>query len=63
MTGAQHSITVLGTSPLNIANPATPPFALRFTFGLIFAGAGYVLSTGDVENGCGIATCKSLLSF
>ncbi len=28
----------------------------RFGFGAIFAGAGYVLSTGDVYNGSGITT-------
>ncbi|KAF8520731.1 hypothetical protein BU17DRAFT_65194 [Hysterangium stoloniferum] len=46
----------LGTSAIGFSNPALPPFALRFGFGLIFAGAGYVTSTGDVENGSAITT-------
>lgn len=28
----------------------------RLGFGAIFAGAGYVVSTGDVYNGTGIST-------
>lgn len=51
-------IIVIGTTPLGVSNRAIPPLTLRFTFGLIFAGAGYILSTGDYENGCGITTCK-----
>ncbi|KIJ57280.1 hypothetical protein M422DRAFT_23339 [Sphaerobolus stellatus SS14] len=46
----------MGTSMLGLSNPALPPFALRFGFGLIFAGAGYIVSTGDVENGSGVAS-------
>jgi hypothetical protein len=38
------------------AQTFTPPFVLRVGFGAVFAGAGYVLSTGDSENGSGIAT-------
>jgi hypothetical protein len=34
----------------------TPPFVLRMGFGAIFAGAGYVLASGDSRNGSGIAT-------
>ena len=38
------------------AQTFTPPFVLRIGFGAIFAGAGYVLSTGDSRNGSGIVT-------
>ena len=34
----------------------TPPLVLRIGFGTIFAGAGYVLASGDSRNGSGIAT-------
>ncbi|KDQ15515.1 hypothetical protein BOTBODRAFT_31830 [Botryobasidium botryosum FD-172 SS1] len=55
------SSLLLATTPLSPArHPLLPPFYQRFGFGLIFAGAGYVLSTGDVENGSGIATAWSL---
>jgi len=36
---------------------------LRIGFGAIFAGAGYVLSTGDSRNGSGIVTAWSLSYF
>lgn len=49
---------VLGTSAIGMRNPALPPFILRFGFGLIFTGAGYMISTGDVENGSATAACK-----
>jgi Altered inheritance of mitochondria protein 19 len=39
----------------------TPPFVLRMGFGAIFAGAGYVLASGDSRNGSGIATGNSTL--
>lgn len=42
------------------AQTFTPPFVLRVGFGAIFAGAGYVLSTGDSKNGSGIASGWSL---
>ena len=47
------------------AQTFTPPFVLRIGFGAIFAGAGYVLSTGDSRNGSGIVTgnCTSTSSF
>ena len=38
------------------AQTFTPPFVLRSGFGAIFAGAGYVLASGDSRNGSGIAT-------
>jgi hypothetical protein len=38
------------------AQTYTPPFVLRIGFGAIFAGAGYVLASGDSRNGSGIAT-------
>lgn len=38
------------------AQTFTPPFVLRMGFGAIFAGAGYVLASGDSRNGSGIAT-------
>jgi hypothetical protein len=48
---------VLGTSPLRPAKyPGLPPFIQRFGFGLIFAGAGSIIQTGDIENGNGVAT-------
>ncbi|KAF8528641.1 hypothetical protein JB92DRAFT_2863747 [Gautieria morchelliformis] len=50
------SALFLGTSPVAVTSPTLPPFAVRFGFGLVFAGAGYVLSTGDVENGSAVAT-------
>ncbi|KAF8589620.1 hypothetical protein K439DRAFT_1628621 [Ramaria rubella] len=50
------STLFLGTSAVGFSNLALPPFTLRFGFGLIFAGAGYVISTGDVENGSAITT-------
>ncbi|KAH9977598.1 hypothetical protein BGW80DRAFT_764977 [Lactifluus volemus] len=37
----------------------TPPFVLRMGFGAIFAGAGYVLASGDSRNGSGVATAWS----
>lgn len=40
-----------------------PPFVHRFGFAGIFAGAGYVLSTGDSRNGSGISTGQSALPF
>ena len=48
---------VFGTSMVRLSNlTSLPPFAIRFGFGFIFAGVGYVLSMGDVRNGSGIAT-------
>ncbi|CAL1699869.1 unnamed protein product [Somion occarium] len=41
-------------------NPLRPPLMYRLGFGAIFSGAGYVISTGDVYNGTGIATAWSL---
>ncbi|KAI0074782.1 hypothetical protein K474DRAFT_1665065 [Panus rudis PR-1116 ss-1] len=41
-------------------NPSRPPIMIRLGFGAIFAGAGYVLSTGDARNGSGISTAWSL---
>ncbi|OCH89980.1 hypothetical protein OBBRIDRAFT_630723 [Obba rivulosa] len=41
--------------------PGLPPIVHRLGFGAIFAGAGYVLSTGDTRNGSGIATAWSLM--
>ncbi|KAF9649569.1 hypothetical protein BDM02DRAFT_3113608 [Thelephora ganbajun] len=38
-----------------------PLFVHRFGFAGIFAGAGYVLSTGDSRNGSGISTAWSLI--
>lgn len=38
------------------AQAFTPPFVLRAGFGAIFAGAGYVLASGDSRNGSGIVT-------
>ncbi|KAF9784651.1 hypothetical protein BJ322DRAFT_858482 [Thelephora terrestris] len=38
-----------------------PPFVHRFGFASIFAGAGYVLSTGDSRNGSGVSTAWSLI--
>lgn len=37
-------------------SPLRPPLMQRLGFGAIFAGAGYVVSTGDVYNGTGIST-------
>ncbi|KAH9994132.1 hypothetical protein BJV74DRAFT_884256 [Russula compacta] len=45
------------------AQTFTPPFVLRMGFGAIFAGAGYVLASGDSRNGSGIATAWSLSYF
>jgi len=45
------------------AQTFTPPFVLRIGFGTIFAGAGYVLASGDSRNGSGIATAWSLSYF
>jgi len=45
------------------ARKFTPPFVLRVGFGAIFAGAGYVLASGDSRNGSGIATAWSLSYF
>jgi len=36
---------------------------MRVGFGAIFAGAGYVLASGDSRNGSGIATAWSLSYF
>ncbi|KAF4575405.1 hypothetical protein EYR40_004855 [Pleurotus pulmonarius] len=33
-----------------------PNFLFRAGFSAIYGGAGYVLSTGDTRNGCGIST-------
>ncbi|EMD40306.1 hypothetical protein CERSUDRAFT_91023 [Gelatoporia subvermispora B] len=41
--------------------PGLPPIVHRLGFGAIFAGAGYVLSTGDTRNGSGISTAWSLI--
>ncbi|KAK7685410.1 hypothetical protein QCA50_011273 [Cerrena zonata] len=41
-------------------NPLRPPLMQRLGFGAIFAGAGYVTSTGDIYNGTGISTAWSL---
>ncbi|KAF9516868.1 hypothetical protein BS47DRAFT_1291738, partial [Hydnum rufescens UP504] len=47
---------VLGTSLLRPEKyPGLPPFIQRFGFGLIFAGAGSILHSGDTENGSGVA--------
>ncbi|KAI0940390.1 hypothetical protein AcW1_005139 [Taiwanofungus camphoratus] len=40
--------------------PTIPPIMHRIGFGVIFLGAGYVLSTGDARNGSGITTAWSL---
>ncbi|KAI0306992.1 hypothetical protein B0F90DRAFT_1813826 [Multifurca ochricompacta] len=45
------------------AQTFTPPFVLRMGFGAIFAGAGYVLASGDSRNGSGVATAWSLSYF
>ncbi|KAH9179509.1 hypothetical protein EDB89DRAFT_1921764 [Lactarius sanguifluus] len=45
------------------AQTFTPPFVLRTGFGAIFAGAGYVLASGDSRNGSGIVTAWSLSYF
>ncbi|KAI0034357.1 hypothetical protein K488DRAFT_45644, partial [Vararia minispora EC-137] len=37
-----------------------PPFVFRVGFGAIFAGGGYVLASGDANNGSGIMTAWSL---
>ena len=37
-------------------SPLRPPLMQRLGFGVIFAGAGYVTSTGDIYNGTGIST-------
>ncbi|KAF8308510.1 hypothetical protein DL93DRAFT_1881268 [Clavulina sp. PMI_390] len=56
------SALLLGSSFVPPARAALlPPFYQRFGFGLIFSGAGYVLGTGDVRNGSGIATSWSLM--
>jgi len=70
---SQSSIPCFGLSTLFFASAIspprlhaqtfTPPFVLRVGFGAIFAGAGYVLSTGDSKNGSGIATAWSLSYF
>ena len=43
------------------AQTFTPPFVLRAGFGAIFAGAGYVLASGDSRNGSGIVTGSDAL--
>ncbi|KAI0782548.1 hypothetical protein C8Q75DRAFT_811640 [Abortiporus biennis] len=43
------------------SNARRPPLMYRFGFGAVFAGAGYVLSTGDARNGSGISTAWSLM--
>ncbi|KAI0265208.1 hypothetical protein BC834DRAFT_198761 [Gloeopeniophorella convolvens] len=70
---SQSSIPCFGLSALFFASaffpPAlhaktfTPPFVLRVGFGTVFAGAGYVLASGDSRNGSGIATAWSLSYF
>jgi len=70
---SQSSIPCFGLSTLFFASALfpprlhartfTPPFVLRIGFGAIFAGAGYVLSTGDSRNGSGIASAWSLSYF
>ncbi|KAN0132517.1 hypothetical protein V8E53_009533, partial [Lactarius tabidus] len=67
---SQSSIPCLGLSALFFgsalfppslrAQTFTPPFVLRAGFGAIFAGAGYVLASGDSRNGSGIVTAWSL---
>lgn len=54
------SRTVLASSIVP-PNPLRPPLMYRLGFGAIFSGAGYVISTGDVYNGTGIATGKLTL--
>ncbi|KZT33665.1 hypothetical protein SISSUDRAFT_393936 [Sistotremastrum suecicum HHB10207 ss-3] len=41
--------------------PSLPPLVFRLGFSFIFAGAGYVTSTGDIRNGNGITTAWSLI--
>jgi len=48
------------TSSLIPPKSTMPPLMHRIGFGAIFAGAGYVLSCGDVTNGSGITTAWSL---
>ncbi|KAI9513212.1 hypothetical protein F5148DRAFT_1278949 [Russula earlei] len=60
------SLQVFGSAlfpPRLRAQTFTPPFVLRCGFGAIFAGAGYVLASGDSRNGSGIATAWSLSYF
>ncbi|KAF8324555.1 uncharacterized protein EI90DRAFT_3075054 [Cantharellus anzutake] len=51
---------LIGTSLLSPKHPSLPPFVQRFSFGFVFAGAGYIVNTGDVRNGSGVATAWSL---
>ncbi|GBE80184.1 Altered inheritance of mitochondria protein 19 homolog [Sparassis crispa] len=63
---SQYPIPVWSLSALFLASsfvpprPFFPPIMHRIGFGAIFAGAGYVLSTGDTRNGSGITTAWSL---
>ncbi|KAL6307130.1 hypothetical protein BKA93DRAFT_823597 [Sparassis latifolia] len=62
---SQYPIPVWSLSALFLASsfvpprPFFPPIMHRIGFGAIFAGAGYVLSTGDTRNGSGITTGAS----
>ncbi|KAI7863593.1 altered inheritance of mitochondria protein 19 [Spinellus fusiger] len=49
------------TLPLSVKGaPGMPSVLQSLAFGGIFAGAGYVSHTGDVDNGAGIATAWCL---
>ncbi|KAI8145226.1 hypothetical protein BJV82DRAFT_605398 [Fennellomyces sp. T-0311] len=51
------SALTFATVPFSVKKiPGMPPMLQSMAFGAIFAGAGYVTSVGDAENGAGIAT-------
>ncbi|KAI7900096.1 altered inheritance of mitochondria protein 19 [Cokeromyces recurvatus] len=55
------SALTLATLPLSIRkSPGIPSLFQTIAFSSIFAGAGYVINTGDAENGSGISTAWCL---
>lgn len=65
---AESPYPILALSVLNLATvpvsfrkaPGLPHPLISIGFSFIFAGAGYVINTGDTDNGAGIATAWSL---
>ncbi|EIW76511.1 hypothetical protein CONPUDRAFT_169030 [Coniophora puteana RWD-64-598 SS2] len=51
---------IIPHTALNAGAAYIPPFLQRFGFSAVFGVAGYVLGSGDVRNGSGIATAWSL---
>ncbi|KAG1495229.1 hypothetical protein G6F52_013064 [Rhizopus delemar] len=57
----QFIIIDLATVPASFRKaPGLPNPLISLGFSFIFAGAGYVVNTGDTDNGAGIATAWSL---